>query len=257
MIIPYLLFKREVYAYLMISVCILTKDAQNTLAATLHSAQSFPEVLVCDTGSSDQTLALAKQYANVKVLQRTLSGFGALRNEVAGQASYDWILALDSDEILSPPLLEEIKTIPLDPAVIYAIPRHNFYQGKHIQGCGWHPERVARLYHRQHARYSDALVHERLLGGQETPLQSPLFHTPYRSIADFLTKMQQYSTLFAEQYRNKKSSSVWQACLHGAFAFFRSYIWGAVYWMARRGSSFRSITDTRPFISISNWRRPI
>lgn len=206
----------------MISVCILTRNAAATLKSTLDSVRVFPEVILLDNGSTDETLSIAAKFPNVRIHQAPFIGFGPLRNEAASLASNDWILCLDSDEILSPPLLKEIAQLSLDRKYAYVFPRHNFYNGKRIRGCGWDPESVARLYHRGAARFSEAQVHEALVADHLALLQSPLIHTPYRTTADFLAKMQHYSTLFAEQYRNKKSSSLGKAIVHGLFAFFRS-----------------------------------
>ncbi len=192
----------------MISVCILTKNSASTLRATLESVSQFPEVLILDNGSTDATLSIAKSFSNVRLCQAPFIGFGPMRNQAAGLAAHDWILALDSDEILSPPLIQEISALKLDPKSAYLIPRHNFYNGKRIKGCGWDPEAVVRLYHRKTTSFSEAPVHESLITKniQVVSLKSPFLHTPYRSTADFLAKMQHYSTLFAQQYQGKKNS---------------------------------------------------
>lgn len=208
----------------MISVCILTKNAAPTLRATLDSVRTFPEVLLLDNGSTDETCEIAKTYPNVRICHSPFIGFGPLRNKAAELASHDWILSLDSDEILSPALLAEIDRLELQAQTAYVFPRHNFYNGKRIRGCGWDPEFVARLYHRKENRYADVPVHESLLAGQTHRLQGPLHHTPYRSTADFLAKMQHYSTLFADQHEGKKRSSFGIAMAHAFYAFFRSYI---------------------------------
>ncbi|MBU6382942.1 MAG: glycosyltransferase family 2 protein [Verrucomicrobia bacterium] len=208
----------------MISVCILTKNASATLRETLESVRIFDEVIVLDNGSTDDTLQIAEGFPNVKVHTFPFIGFGPLRNEAAQFAKNDWILVLDSDEVLSPELMAELKGLQLNPTQTYSVPRHNYYNNKRIKGCGWGSEQIARLYHRQFAKYSPSQVHERLEATHVTPLKSPILHTPYRSTADFLAKMQQYSTLFAEQYRGKKRSSFAIALMHALFAFFRSYI---------------------------------
>lgn len=209
----------------MISVCILTKNSAVTLRATLESVKTFSEVLLLDNGSTDDTLSIAKSFSNVRICQAPFIGFGPMRNQAAELAAYDWILALDSDEILSPSLIQEISTLKLEPKSAYLIPRHNFYNGKRIKGCGWDPEAVVRLYHRKTTTFSDAPVHESLItkNVQIVALKSPFLHTPYRSTADFLAKMQHYSTLFAQQYQGKKRSSFGKAVGHGLFAFFKSY----------------------------------
>lgn len=211
------------YYFGMFSICILTKNCTDTIQYTLDSTLSFPEVVIFDNGSTDQTCALAKAYPNVKIFSSPFIGFGPLRNKAAEVASFDWILALDSDEILSPPLIKELSQLTLNKETVYLFPRHNYYNGKRVRGCGWDPEFTARLYHRDHARFSEAQVHESLIANHFTKLKSPLLHTPYRSTTDFLSKMQHYSTLFAEQYRGKKKSSFTKALSHAIYAFFRSY----------------------------------
>lgn len=209
----------------MISVCILTKNAASTLEKTLKSASFFSEVLLLDNGSSDATIKMGSSYPNTTVFESPFLGFGPLRNKAASLAKNEWILALDSDEILSFSLIEELKTLALDPNHIYSIPRHNFYNGKQIKGCGWHPERVIRLYHRSKTSYCNSFVHESVLKKhlKVVRLHSPILHTPYQTTFDFLSKMQHYSTLFAEQNRYKKKSSFGTSLRHAAFAFFRSY----------------------------------
>jgi glycosyltransferase involved in cell wall biosynthesis len=211
----------------MISVTILTKDCAKTLPVTLDSVQHFSEVLVFDTGSQDKTLEIAASYPNVKVISGEFTGFGKAHNLASSLARYDWILSIDSDEVLSPPLLQEIQQLDLNPACAYRILRKNYYNDKWIRWCGgWHPDWVVRLYHRQKTRFTDAAVHEKVITErlEVVSLHSPLLHTPYRKISDFLSKMQTYSTLFAEQNKGKKQSSLCQAIFHSWFAFFKSYI---------------------------------
>lgn len=206
----------------MISVCVLTKNCAATLAKTLDSVRSFPEVVLLDNGSTDQTLDIARKYPNVQIHSTSFKGFGPLRNEAAGLAANDWILQLDSDEVLSPPLIDAIKQLALTTPFAYRIPRHNFYNGKRIRGCGWGGDSVVRLYNRKACQYTTAAVHESLQASQVISLKAPIWHTPYRNISDFLIKMELYSTLFAEQ--NKKKSSIWIALGHATFAFVKGYL---------------------------------
>lgn len=209
----------------MISVCILSKNAGRTLKKTLESTVSFPEVVLLDNGSSDETLDIGGMYPNVKIFKSPFLGFGPLRNRAGSLADNDWILALDSDEILSSSLVDEIQSLSLQPSCIYSIPRHNFYRGKQIKGCGWHPEKVVRLYHRKITSYCNSEVHESVVKNscQIIQLKHPILHTPYQTTSDFLSKMEHYSTLFAKANQNKKKSSDFIALGHAVFAFFKSY----------------------------------
>ncbi len=188
----------------MFTICILTKNAASTLRQTLNSTQGFSEIILVDNGSSDETVEIAKSFPNVKVHNFPFIGFGALRNKAAELASNDWILALDSDEVLSIELIDELQGLLLNDSLAYQMPRHNFYRGKRVRSCGWDPEWVLRLYNRKTSRFSDSLVHEKLIAKHFYTLHSPILHTPYRSTSDFLSKMEHYSTLFAEQNSGKK-----------------------------------------------------
>jgi glycosyltransferase involved in cell wall biosynthesis len=187
----------------------------------------FPEVIVLDTGSNDDTLEVAGEFPNVKIHHAQFNGFGPLHNEATSIASNDWVLSIDSDEIATPELVREIQGLLLDPNSVYSILRDNYFNGKAIRCCaGWYPDRVIRLYNRRKTRFSNDAVHEKVLSEKMRviPLQYTIKHTPYRTISDFLTKMQKYSTLFAEQNRGKKKSSLLKAALHGISAFIKSYI---------------------------------
>jgi len=209
-----------------ITVTMLSKNCAETIRASLEPLARFSEVILLDTGSTDQTLEIAAQFPNVKIHSTTFNGFGPLHNFATSLASNDWILSIDSDEVLTPQLVHEIEELSLDSTCVYSIQRDNYFNQKLIRFCSWYPDRVIRLYHRTQTKFSDEAVHERVLAHGMTviPLQNPLKHTPYRSATDFLDKMQKYSTLFAEQNRGKKSSSFLSALLHGAAAFTKNYI---------------------------------
>lgn len=210
----------------MYTVTILSKNCGETLAATLEALKGFSEVILLDTGSTDNTLEVAARYPNVKIHHTPFIGFGPLHNLATDLASNDWILSVDSDEVLTPELAQEIQTLPLDLGKVYSIQRDNYFNGKPIRFCSWYPDRVVRIYNRKKTKFSDEAVHERVLteGVQVVPLIHPLRHTPYRSTADFLDKMQKYTTLFAEQNKGKKKSSFLKSVLHGGAAFFRNYL---------------------------------
>jgi len=210
----------------MISVVMLTKNSMATIKAALDAIVDFDEIIIIDTGSTDQTLEIAKQYKNVKIYREHFNGFGPLRNLGSNFAKNEWILALDSDEIITRDLKDEILSIKLDAQSIYGFHFHNFYNEKQIKSCGWHPETHIRLYNKSTTGFSTSFVHEKLeeQDHQICYFKNPIKHFPYRNIDDFLKKMGKYSTLFALQNKNKKKSSLLKAILHGFFAFFKSYI---------------------------------
>ncbi len=208
------------------SVTVLTKNSQKYLYEVLAALQSFDEIVICDTGSEDQTLDIARQFSNVSLYERPFIGFGPTHNMASNLARHDWILSIDSDEVVTSALANEIQALKLTRGCIYSFPRHNEYRRKWIRWCGWHPDRQIRLYHRQETQFTEVQVHEAIERRylKEVCLSSPLCHYSYDQVSDFLYKMQSYSSLFAQQYQGKKSSSIGKAICHGLFAFFKSYI---------------------------------
>lgn len=211
---------------LPISVTILTKNSQKYIEEVLDSLQHFHEVVVYDTGSNDSTIKIAKRFPNVTVYEKPFVGFGPTHNQASAVAKNEWILSVDSDEVMTPALAKEIENLTLDASCVYSFPRHNFYNGKMIKWCGWYPDRQIRLYNRKKTRFTDAQVHESIIADnmRHIALQGALKHYSYANLSDFLTKMQCYSDLFANENRCKKRASPWKAITHGFYAFFKSYI---------------------------------
>lgn len=209
-----------------ISVTILAKDSERYLSQVIDALSDFGEVVLYDTGSKDRTMEIARGYANVKVFEAPFEGFGLSHNKASAAATYDWILSIDSDEVVSRELVEQLKAVSLDKDCVYSFPMHNYFNGKFIRWCGWYPDRHIRLYNRARTRFTDDHVHEAIIarGLKEVPFEAPIVHYSYGSIGDFLHKMQSYSSLFVEQNRGKRSSSLGKALRHGFFAFFKSYI---------------------------------
>lgn len=209
-----------------ISVTILTKNSEKYLERVLDPLKPFQEVLIFDNGSTDQTLEIASRYLNVVIHKGTFEGFGATHNKASNLAKNDWILSIDSDEVVTEEMREAIFNLKLNDESVYSFPRHNYFNGRLIKWCGWYPDRQVRLYNRTKTQFTEAQVHEAIdvNNMHQVKLEGPLVHYSYDSISDFLSKMQSYSNLFAQQYAGKRSSSPLKAISHGFFAFFKSYI---------------------------------
>lgn len=241
------------------SVCMLTKNSSRTIKDSLSSLTFVEEVVILDTGSTDETLAIARSFSNTIIYEAPFTGFGDLRNRAAAFAKNDWILALDSDEEISRPLALELQSLALDPGAVYEIDFKNFYNGKRIRGCGWDPESHIRLYNRSVARFSDASVHEGVVGHRKViRLSSSIHHTPYLSISDFLAKMQLYSDLFAAQNRHKKKSSFGTALWHAFGAFCKSYLLKRGIFLGSEGfmiSSYNAMTAFYKYLKLAEANR--
>jgi glycosyltransferase involved in cell wall biosynthesis len=209
-----------------ISVTVLAKNSEKYMKEVLQALASFGEVILYDTGSTDKTMKIGHFFPNVKVFQAPFIGFGPTHNMATAIAKHNWILSIDSDEIVTTNLIKAISETKLDDNAVYSFPRHNYFNGKFIKWCGWYPDRQIRLYNREKTKFTDAQVHEAIIteNMQIIPFEAAIDHYSYESIADFLYKMQSYSTLFANQNQGKEESSLFKALSHGYFAFFKSYI---------------------------------
>jgi glycosyltransferase involved in cell wall biosynthesis len=211
----------------MITATILAKNAQKHIEEVLSALKNFDEVVLLDNGSTDGTTEIASRFSNVKIYTLdSFEGFGKAHQKMEELARNDWILSIDSDEVLSYEAEAEIFSMKLDENTIYELPFRNYFNGKWIKSCGWYPDAHPRLYNKKKARFNDSFVHERVVGQnvKTKRLNGYITHYSYDTVEDFLRKMQNYSTLFAEQNRGKKSSSVCKALIHGWFGFFKSYV---------------------------------
>lgn len=193
----------------------------------LQSLASFDEVLLLDTGSTDRTMEIARRFQNVRIEQREFIGFGPTKNLAAQLASHDWILSVDSDEVVTPELSSEIQSLSLDDSKVYRFSRHSYYRGRLIKGCGWYPDKILRLYNKQQTGLNDNQVHESVMvkeGMSIADLKGILKHYPYDSAGSLVNKLQFYSTLFAEQNQGKLKSSPCKAVTRGFGAFFKGYV---------------------------------
>ena len=185
------------------------------------------QIVVVDTNSTDGTLEIAKNHGAVISQPADWPGFGPQKNRALDLATSDWVLSLDADERLTPALRSEILTAIHHSAHVdcFAIPRLSWYCGRFIRHSGWSPDFVDRLFKRGTARFSDDLVHERLIpNGQVAKLENPMLHFSFMDFSQVLQKIDRYSTASAEQaFAKGRRSNPLKAILHGIWAFIRTY----------------------------------
>jgi glycosyltransferase involved in cell wall biosynthesis len=211
-----------------LSVILITRNEEANLADCLASLEGIAQqIVVVDTNSSDRTLDIAKSYGAVIAQPQDWPGFGPQKNRALDLATGEWVLSLDADERLTPALKSEIVTAIHHSAHVdcFAIPRLSWYCGRFIRHSGWNPDYVDRLFKRGSARFSDDLVHERLLpSGQVAKLENPMLHYSFMNYSQVLQKIDRYSTASAEQaFAKGKTSTPLKAVLHGVWSFFRTY----------------------------------
>tara|TARA_B100001248_G_scaffold262728_1_gene261752 strand:+ start:25883 stop:26653 length:771 start_codon:yes stop_codon:yes gene_type:complete len=209
-----------------ISTVIITKNEEKNIARAIESCLPISEeILILDSGSSDQTLTIAASYEKVKVHQVEWQGFSATKNLGNKMATGEYILSLDADEALSDQLQEEIKGCHLDGS-IYRMPRLTNYCGQWIRHSGWRPDYQTRLFPKDKAHWNASDVHEKLeYKGELKSMQSDLLHYSYYSISDHLQRIDSYTELGAKMVikRNPRFLLA-QAILRSKFKFLRMYI---------------------------------
>ena len=212
-----------------ISVCILVKNAEHTLTECLNSLREFGEIVLLDNGSTDKTLQIAQEfnaaYKNLRVYESEFIGFGALKNLCVSYAKNEWILSIDSDEVLEIQALSELKMLNLSKNCVVALGRKNLYNGEWIKACGWYPDFVWRIFNKNFTGFNGNFVHESVIIPQDTQkiyLKNALKHYAFDDINALLDKLQRYSTLYA-QCNLHKNSSMSKAVVRSFWSFLRNY----------------------------------
>ena len=209
-----------------LSVIVITQNEAHNIEACLRSVHFADQIVVLDSGSTDETVQLARKLgAEVSVNSQWL-GFGIQKNRALALASSDWVLSLDADERLSDELQAEIKKVLEHPvADVYCFPRLSSYCGQYIHHSGWYPDPVTRLFRRGAARFSDDIIHEKLVvKGPVSQLRNRLLHESFPNFETVLNKVDRYSTAGAKSLLGKgRTSSFPKALGHGLWAFIRTY----------------------------------
>ena len=210
-----------------LSVTVVAKNEAADLGAALASVAWADEIVVVDSHSSDETVAIARQHTDRVVVHNWL-GHIEQKNYAASLASHDWILSLDADERITPELADEVKaTLAAEPScAAYLIPRVTWHLGRWVKTTDWYPDFQSRLYDRRRAKWTGRYVHEALaVKGPVGRLRGEIQHYAYRDIADHLETIDRYTTLAAKQmHEDGRRAGLLQIAGHPPLAFLRNYI---------------------------------
>jgi glycosyltransferase involved in cell wall biosynthesis len=209
-----------------LSVIVITRNEAHAIRACLESVAWADEIVVVDSGSTDGTLDICRE-CGAKVYSMDWPGFGPQKNRALDLAGCDWVLSLDADERVGAELRQELQAAMAAPGGFSAfrMPRLSSYCGRFMRHSGWWPDHVTRLFKRGSARFSDDLVHERLVAeGATGTLKHPLLHETYLNLEEVLDKVNTYSTAGARMLQQKgRKATLSSAVLHGLWAFVRTY----------------------------------
>lgn len=178
-----------------------------------------------DSGSTDETVALARA-AGARVIEQSWLGYGPQKQFAVTQASFDWVLCLDTDEAVSEPLKSSIQAELAAPAAqVYAVARCNRFLGRWLRHGEGYPDWSVRLFHRAAASWSDDAVHEKVMTTHPVArLRGDLLHDSAETLDSYLEKQARYTSLQAERlYREGCTVTAAQLLLSPLARFFKFY----------------------------------
>lgn len=187
---------------------ILTLNSEKRLGKTLESVQFFDEILVVDSGSTDGTVALAVSMG-ARVVFNAWPGFGLQKQKGCELATHDWILNLDSDEVLSAKACEEIKSLMVSPEKLnkYSAFKLNYihvFLGRELVRWSERMTTKLRLFDRKRASFDDVSVHEKLTTrGLVGYIPASICHTSYDDLNHYFIKFNRYTSLGAQEILKK------------------------------------------------------
>jgi glycosyltransferase involved in cell wall biosynthesis len=212
---------------LALSAVIITQNESENIAGALESVAWIDDVVVVDSGSSDDTLAIARNYTD-RVTTHAWEGYGSQKNHATGLAAHDWVLSLDADERVSPELAREIQEVmSTGPSMQgYRIPRTTRYLGRWIRSTDWYPDHQLRFYDRRVASWNTRYVHESVsIKGRVGRLRSEIRHFAYRDLSHHLSTIDRYTTLAVKQMLADRQSANWLDLVgHPPLVFLRNYL---------------------------------
>ena len=213
-----------------ISLAVITKNEAGNIERMISSASFADEVIVVDSGSSDNTKELCQAMGAV-VIEKDWLGFAAQKQYAFDQCRCDWILSLDGDEALSPELAEEIQTavkMADSRTAGFSMPRISFYLGRWIRHGGWYPDRKIRLIRRSRGKWQGKGLHEKLVAdGEIKPLSADILHWVYEDISHQVQTIDAYSSTHAIHAKKQGNLYLLFGLVHMAGKFFECYVWKA------------------------------
>lgn len=211
---------------LPLSVAIITLNEEDRLPDCLKSVDFTDDIVVVDSGSTDNTVKIAEQ-SGARVFKEKWRGFGPQKQFAIDQCVNDWILILDADERIPEETASEMYALFTESMnhVSYSFPRKNYFSGKWIRHGGWWPDRVVRLFRKDQCRMSLKMVHESIITtGSLGRIQNPISHYTNRNLHQTIDKINKYSSVGAKQLYDKKSnSSSLKALMKAVWKFFHFY----------------------------------
>jgi glycosyltransferase involved in cell wall biosynthesis len=234
-----------------LSVIIIALNQEDNIVPCLETVKWADEIVLVDSGSTDRTLELARDFTD-RLYTIDWPGFGAAKNFALDQATGDWVFSLDTDERVSAALREEILAVVKGDGTLagYRVPRKNYFAGRWIRRLGWYPNYTLRLFQRGQGRFRERAVHEEVeVAGPVGFLQDPLDHYSYDSVSDYLSRQDRYARLAAREMlgegrRPRCGELFWRPLVH----FFKLYVFRLGFLEGRLGYTLAVLAGLYNFL---------
>ncbi|NOH70329.1 glycosyltransferase family 2 protein [Vibrio pectenicida] len=246
-----------------IAVALIVKNEAQHLKACLETVHSWvDEIVVLDSGSTDNTEGIARSFTDKFFVNTEWPGFGPQRQLAQSHIESDYVLWLDADERVTPELKNSIISAVSanQPDTIYQTARLSWVFGRYIRHCGWYPDKVLRLYPTKLTQYNDALVHEKVQVSKAMKVETlngDLIHFTYNDMNHYLVKSAGYAKAWAEQRERKgKQSSISQGILHALGCFLKMYVLKAGFLDGKQGLLLSLLSAHSTFVKYADlWIR--
>ncbi|NLS13569.1 glycosyltransferase family 2 protein [Vibrio sp. SM6] len=242
-----------------LAVALIVKNEAKHLQACLETVKDWvDEIVILDSGSSDATEQIARQYTDKFYTNLEWPGFGKQRQLAQQYVASDYVLWLDADERITPELQASITQAVAknQPNTLYRICRLSWVFGRYIRHCGWYPDRVIRLYPTHLTQYNDALVHEKVevsSNMQLVDLTGDAIHYTYNDLHHYLVKSAGYANAWAEQRQAQgKRSSIGSGFAHALACFGKMYLLKAGFLDGRQGLLLSLLSAHSTFVKYAD-----
>ncbi|MDB5205416.1 MAG: glycosyltransferase family 2 protein [Flavisolibacter sp.] len=241
------------------SIIIICKNAAGNISNTIESVQHLSnDIIVYDTGSTDNTIEIAGKYP-VQIYCGAWEGYGKARCRATEKAAHDWVLTIDSDEIAEPGLQKELAQLTLhNTKIVYAIRLRNFIGDKELQWGEWGTDYRPRLFNKNSVSWNEAIIHEKLVmpaGTKIKKLKGVVHHQYANDLKHYREKLSSYAVLTAEEYHsaNKKATPL-KMYLNPLYAFTKAYILRLGFLDGRTGLTVAKLTAHYTFLKYARLR---
>ncbi|NOX19673.1 MAG: glycosyltransferase family 2 protein [Nitrospirae bacterium] len=210
----------------MLSAIVITKNEEKNIKRCLSGLLWCDEIIVVDSGSTDNTLEIAKGFTD-RIYVENWKGYGPQKQSALEKARGEWVFSIDADEVVTEALSEEIKkTVSDTTRAGFYIPRKNFYKDKWLRHGGQYPDYVLRLFRRGSGRFSPSMVHEKvIIDGPCGRLKEPLLHYTFQDLSSLIDKINKYSSLSAKElFQAGRRCGALSPFMHFLSFFIRDYI---------------------------------